>query len=236
MISTRPWQSMKAKLMMRHIIEIKWRAMLCVSKHFRLVDQSIQIYTVGITHKPISTHMDARSPKLLTALTLIGVSCLSACTQQTVAIETHHYQDGVRISPSTENAVIQRLRKQGGFLMSLGDRMKVVVASDRLFRPASDQIPTDKQAVLRTAASLLREYPLSPINIAAFTDNVANTKNNDSLSQKQAQRVASFLWAEGIQAKRLHVQGRGQQQTVADNQFAQGAAWNRRIEISFVAS
>jgi outer membrane protein OmpA-like peptidoglycan-associated protein len=55
---------------------------------------------------------------------------------------------------------------------------------------------------------------------------------NQTLSEKRAQAVASYLGAQGVQQVRLLVVGFGETHPIADNATEAGRAQNRRVEIT----
>lgn len=69
------------------------------------------------------------------------------------------------------------------------------------------------------------------LSIEGHTDNVGGATYNQTLSEKRAGAVLSFLTDSGITASRLHAAGYGQQKPSADNATKDGRAKNRRVEL-----
>ena len=79
---------------------------------------------------------------------------------------------------------------------------------------------------------MLKEYEKTIVQVAGHTDNTGSDAYNQTLSEKRAQAVASYLGAQGVQQVRLLVVGFGEGHPIADNSTADGRAQNRRVEIT----
>ena len=66
---------------------------------------------------------------------------------------------------------------------------------------------------------------------AEHTDNVGGATNNQTLSEKRAGAVMTYLTDEGIVASRLRAAGYGQQKPLAENSTTEGRVKNRRVEL-----
>lgn len=67
--------------------------------------------------------------------------------------------------------------------------------------------------------------------IEGHTDNVGTDEYNMELSMRRAKAVRQYLINNGIDAGRLSITGKGEQNPIADNATAQGRVDNRRVEI-----
>ncbi|MEK7255871.1 MAG: OmpA family protein, partial [Bacteroidota bacterium] len=66
-------------------------------------------------------------------------------------------------------------------------------------------------------------------------DNVGNPSENISLSRARAEAVKTFLMQKGIPGNRFQkVDGKGQEDPVADNKTEAGRARNRRVVITLL--
>jgi OOP family OmpA-OmpF porin len=88
-------------------------------------------------------------------------------------------------------------------------------------------------ASLNEVVVLLKNDSTILLNIEGYTDNVGKPKDNQILSENRARSVMIYLISNGVSAPRLHAQGFGQSNPVADNKSAKGRAKNRRVEIKF---
>lgn len=99
------------------------------------------------------------------------------------------------------------------------------------------------RAVLRPEAkdivdqiyNLLTQAENSKVEIIGHTDNTGSRDGNYSLSQARAEAVKSFLMQKGIPGTRFQkIDGKGQDEPVADNSTPAGKAKNRRVVISLL--
>ena len=81
----------------------------------------------------------------------------------------------------------------------------------------------------------LKENPAIIIEIGGHTDNVGAAAYNQTLSEKRAQSVMSYLISKEIDAKRLTAKGFGLTKPVAPNTNDEGKAINRRVEMKILA-
>jgi outer membrane protein OmpA-like peptidoglycan-associated protein len=89
--------------------------------------------------------------------------------------------------------------------------------------------------VLEQIYNLLIQAEDSKVELVGHTDNVGTPDNNYSLSTARAEAVKSYLMQKGIPADRFQkVDGKGQDEPLADNNTASGKAQNRRVVISIL--
>jgi len=74
-------------------------------------------------------------------------------------------------------------------------------------------------------------YQERSLRIEGHTDNMGDVKPNQVLSLKRAEAVRDFLIAAGADATRLKALGYGEVRPIASNEFKQGRAMNRRIDV-----
>ena len=93
----------------------------------------------------------------------------------------------------------------------------------------------EPQASLRMAldriASVLTVVPGTSIQIFGHTDSLASELHNLELSIRRAETVAEHLRDRGVALARLHADGKGESEPIADNRTEAGRALNRRVEI-----
>jgi outer membrane protein OmpA-like peptidoglycan-associated protein/tetratricopeptide (TPR) repeat protein len=95
-------------------------------------------------------------------------------------------------------------------------------------KPAS-QVELDK------VVFLLKENPTLKIKIKGHTDNVGQPKDNLALSNNRAKAVVNYIISKTIAPTRLHFQGLGAAQPIADNKTETGKAKNRRTELLIIS-
>lgn len=88
-----------------------------------------------------------------------------------------------------------------------------------------------QQQLLTIVAEHLRDESYSKVVILGHTDSYGQREYNLRLSEQRAQQVKTFLQHAGLSADKLHSEGRGPAEPIADNRTEQGRAANRRVEI-----
>lgn len=131
-------------------------------------------------------------------------------------------------------SLIRKIQKQDIQYIAYGDTMTLVIPTDRYYVFNSPKLNDICYPGLNNIVKLLKYYPNSPIYVAAFTDNLGSRHHKRMLSQARAETMITFLWANGIQAQRLHAEGYGEKHDVGDNHLIRGSAYNRRVEIQWL--
>lgn len=126
----------------------------------------------------------------------------------------------------------QAIREKGGQIFILGDKVRVILPTDSLFDPSKDKLKWNAETTLVALSDYLKQFGRLCITISGYTDSMPNRVENKKLSTLRAQRIASFLWAQGFEAEYLQVIGHGQEQPIASNETIVGRSFNRRIEIT----
>ena len=112
------------------------------------------------------------------------------------------------------------------------DRLTVHVNFDT----NKSQVRKDDLAELRKAAAFVRKYPGSKISVEGYTDSQGSEAYNQTLSEKRAAAVRTYLLENGAtSADRITSKGFGESNPVGDNATAKGRAENRRVEIVIVS-
>jgi outer membrane protein OmpA-like peptidoglycan-associated protein len=111
------------------------------------------------------------------------------------------------------------------------DRGLVVTLGSVLFATGRAELKEGGTVSLDKLVTFLGEYPDRGVVIEGHTDDVGSDDMNQSLSQRRADSVRSYLMQKGIQSGRLTASGMGESQPVADNESVGGREQNRRVEI-----
>lgn len=91
-------------------------------------------------------------------------------------------------------------------------------------------IPRGREA-LDALLPILRNIPMTHLEIAGHTDNLGAKEYNLALSQRRADAVKNYFMAQGVAAQSLVAQGYGSSLPIADNATAEGRQRNRRTEV-----
>jgi len=120
-------------------------------------------------------------------------------------------------------------RKNGKVYVSLSEKL--------LFATGSTVVDAKGKEALKKLADVLKSNPDIKIEIEGHTDNVPLKstnfpKDNWDLSVLRATSIVKILTVDnGVDAKRIIAEGRGEYYPVADNATTEGKARNRRTEI-----
>ena len=101
------------------------------------------------------------------------------------------------------------------------------------FETASHELTPNAKTILRGVVDTLTRFPDTWVTVAAHTDSRGTESYNQSLSERRAHSVVSYLVANGISSNRLRSTAYGETRPIATNTTAIGMASNRRVE--FVA-
>lgn len=86
-------------------------------------------------------------------------------------------------------------------------------------------------APLNEVAKIMSDNPELKLAIDGHTDNVGSDALNQSLSERRATAVKSYLVSKGVDESRITSTGYGETKPVADNKTAAGRQKNRRVEM-----
>lgn len=83
----------------------------------------------------------------------------------------------------------------------------------------------------QVAASIQQRYDDGQVRIYGYTDAEGSAGHNKELSKQRAEAVKNWLTQNGIEASKLSVHARGENDPVATNATEEGKQQNRRVEI-----
>ncbi|MCU1348569.1 MAG: OmpA/MotB domain protein [Acidobacteria bacterium] len=107
----------------------------------------------------------------------------------------------------------------------------IVTLSSALFDTGKTAIKPGAKATLTRIAKQLQTNPDLKIAVEGHTDNIGGPAKNQTLSEKRAEAVRTYLVAQGVPADRVTATGRGEDEPVASNKTAAGRQQNRRVEL-----
>jgi len=100
-----------------------------------------------------------------------------------------------------------------------------------LFDFDSANIRADADRALNDVAQVIKAYAQRPVRVDGHTDSMASDDYNQSLSERRAASVVTWLSKHGIEKARLASAGFGEKKPVATNDTAAGRQLNRRVEV-----
>jgi outer membrane protein OmpA-like peptidoglycan-associated protein len=112
-----------------------------------------------------------------------------------------------------------------------GDNLLLRMPSGITFAYDRADVQPQFQPTLNEVASVLAQYPKTYIDIYGHTDSDGADAYNQTLSERRAQAVATYLTGRGVQSARIATRGFGESQPIASNATEEGKAANRRVEI-----
>ncbi len=126
----------------------------------------------------------------------------------------------------------QQMAGTGVEVQRQGDDIKLIMPGNITFATDSADIASNFYNPLNELARTFKQYDQNSIEIVGHTDNTGSYQYNQTLSQRRAQSVASYLISQGVNGMRVSTRGMGPDQPVASNATAAGRAQNRRVEIN----
>ena len=99
------------------------------------------------------------------------------------------------------------------------------------FETSSARIRARSFPLLNNVADVLSVHPeIERVRVEGHTDSLGSDRTNESLSQRRAEAVVSYLKLRGIAADRLEALGFGEERPIATNATREGRAVNRRVD------
>ncbi len=112
-----------------------------------------------------------------------------------------------------------------------GDNLLLRMPSGITFGYDRADVQPQFQPTLNDVAAVLAQYPKTYIDVYGHTDSDGADAYNQTLSERRAQAVSSYLVGRGVQSARVGTRGFGETQPIASNATEEGKAANRRVEI-----
>jgi len=163
---------------------------------------------------------DARTQLASTDKALVG-------TRQQLETEKKAHAD----ADKRAKEAMDRLALAIGSVKEESRGMVITLSGSVLFASNKDVLLPAAQERLTQVAEALKTQEDHKIVVEGHTDSQGNQVSNQSLSERRAQAVVSFLTSKGVPVDQIRAQGLGQNRPVAENTSAEGRANNRRVEI-----
>ncbi len=117
-----------------------------------------------------------------------------------------------------------------------GEGIVILFKEKVLFGFDRSDLNTSAQTNLNKLVEVLQKYPDTNIEIIGHTDSKGSDTYNQSLSERRANAVATYLKGQGVGSTRLTTKGMGESDPVASNDTEEGRAQNRRVEFVITAN
>jgi outer membrane protein OmpA-like peptidoglycan-associated protein len=118
----------------------------------------------------------------------------------------------------------------------VGEGIVVELSSQILFGFDQADLSTEAKSNLDQLVKVLNEYPDTDIELQGHTDSRGSEAYNQTLSERRAGAVSSYLASRGINNTRLSTKGFGETMPKYDNDTEEGRAQNRRVEFLITAN
>ncbi|WP_294325929.1 OmpA family protein, partial [uncultured Sphingomonas sp.] len=115
-----------------------------------------------------------------------------------------------------------------------GDDLVLNMPAGITFAYDSANVQPQFRSTLDQVADVLRDYNQTYIDVYGHTDSTGSDAYNQTLSERRAASVATYLTSRGVQSARIGTRGFGETQPIASNETEEGRAENRRVEIKIV--
>lgn len=132
----------------------------------------------------------------------------------------------------------QKLRKElegtGVSVTRNGNTIELNMPGNLTFETDSSNIQSNFYSTLNAVGKVFQEFDDTNVRIAGHTDSTGSDSYNQTLSEKRASSVASYLVNQGVARERMQVLGWGESKPIASNETPAGRQQNRRVEIEIV--
>jgi outer membrane protein OmpA-like peptidoglycan-associated protein len=112
-----------------------------------------------------------------------------------------------------------------------GNQIVLNMPSNITFATDQDQVVPAFHQTLNAVGLVLNKYNRTLVDVNGHTDSTGGLQHNMALSQRRAMSVGNYLVNQGVDGRRLAINGFGPNQPVATNATPDGRALNRRVEI-----
>lgn len=116
----------------------------------------------------------------------------------------------------------------------VGDNITLNMPGNVTFATNSSDLSPAFFDVLNSVGKVLGEFDKTVVEVAGHTDSTGTDAYNQSLSERRAGAVASYLGGRGVISQRVITVGMGESRPIADNSSDAGRQANRRVEITMV--
>jgi OmpA-OmpF porin, OOP family len=99
------------------------------------------------------------------------------------------------------------------------------------FATGQTDIPAQSKPILERVAQVAEKLDANQVVVEGHTDSVGSAAINETISQKRAESVMSYLQTEGVAAGKIQAVGYGFQKPLSSNKTKTGRAQNRRVDV-----
>lgn len=111
------------------------------------------------------------------------------------------------------------------------DTIKIGIASDVSFEAGSAQLQADSLNTFAKIASVIKDYDKTVVHVVGHTDTTGSDSFNQSLSERRASTVATYIGGQGVNGQRMRTEGRGEREPLVRTPDNTKEPRNRRVDI-----
>jgi outer membrane protein OmpA-like peptidoglycan-associated protein len=126
------------------------------------------------------------------------------------------------------------LERTGVSVTRIGDNITLNMPGNVTFETDSAGLNAEFFDVLDSVALVLNEFEQTVIEVAGHTDSTGTDAYNQTLSERRAGAVASYLQSRDVLGERIITLGMGESRPIATNETPAGRQANRRVELTLV--
>jgi outer membrane protein OmpA-like peptidoglycan-associated protein len=124
-----------------------------------------------------------------------------------------------------------QLQSTGVSVTRVGAQIILNMPSNITFDVDSATVQPDFNETLIAVGLVLKKFNKTIVDVYGFTDDTGSDAHNLDLSQRRAVAVAAVLANQGLDQRRLFIEGKGESDPIASNATESGRSQNRRVEI-----
>lgn len=117
-----------------------------------------------------------------------------------------------------------------------GEGIIVTFNSNVLFGFDRSDLSDQAKSTINDLNTILQKYPDENVLVIGHTDDVGSNSYNQSLSERRASSVASYLVSQGVSSARISTKGMGESDPKVANDTEAHRAENRRVEFVLTAN
>jgi outer membrane protein OmpA-like peptidoglycan-associated protein len=114
------------------------------------------------------------------------------------------------------------------------DELLVGMTGETTFEVDSDRIKPGFYSTMDKIAAIVTKYGKTELAIAGHTDSTGSASHNQTLSERRASSVGTYLSNGGVASSRMTSAGFGKDEPIASNASEAGRRLNRRVDITII--
>lgn len=127
------------------------------------------------------------------------------------------------------------LRKTGIQVKEVKGQIDLIIPNKVAFGNNQSELQSKFEEAMNSVVKLLKECDETMIQIVGYMDNSNSFLIGKEVSLKNAEKIANYLRAQGINSERIIVAGAGADDPIATNLTISGRELNRRVELTIIS-